>query len=101
MLITNSLMQASKNSQKKLKAKKHENLHKNEESQNLHSFWAIAFKGHWFKSPSRNLKSAKNSAFFGYMDILHEKIFGFIIALFANFTCICGKTVHFQTFFKK
>jgi hypothetical protein len=52
-------MQASKNSQKKLKAKNHEKLHKNEESQNLHSFWAIAFKGLWFKSPSRNIKSAK------------------------------------------
>jgi hypothetical protein len=43
----------------KLKAKNHEKMHKNENSQNSHSFWALAFfRGICFKPASTNLKSA-------------------------------------------
>jgi hypothetical protein len=42
----------------KLKAKNHEKMHKNENTKNLHSFLALVFLGHLFKSASTNLKSA-------------------------------------------
>jgi hypothetical protein len=58
MLISNSLMPATKMLPKKSKAKNHEKLHENENSQNSHSFLAKAFFKHLFKSESRNLKSS-------------------------------------------
>jgi hypothetical protein len=66
MLISNSLMPAFRNAHKKLKAKKNEKMHKNENTQKIMLFYT-------------------------HIDIFHENIFWIIIAFFANFKWKCKK----------
>ncbi len=95
MLISNSLMPAFWNAPNKLKAKNHEKMHKNEKTQNSHSFLALAFfRGICF--------SIKFCVFLIPILIFFKKeMFCIIIALFAILKANAKKNVHFQTLCKK
>ncbi len=88
----------------KVKSKKnHEKMHKNENTQNLHSFLGPTFfRGICLSRHQRIWNQHKILGFFiPILIFFKKKFFWFIIALFTILKCKCEKTVHFQTFCKK
>jgi hypothetical protein len=76
-------------------------MHKNENTQNSHSFLALAF----FICLSRHQRiwnQHKILRFFDtHIDIFQEKIFWIILALFAILKCKCEKNYTFSNIFQK
>ncbi len=78
-------------------------MHKNENTQNSHSFLALAFfRGICLSRHQRIWNQHKILRFFDtHIDILEEKIFGVIIALFAILKCKCEKNYTFSNILQK
>jgi hypothetical protein len=99
ILISNSLMPAFK----KFKAKNHEKMRKNENTNILHRFLAIAFfRGICLSRHQRIVNQQKILRFFtSKLIFFTKKFFGVIKALFANFKCKCEKNCTFSNILQK
>ena len=71
-------------------------MHKNENTQNSHSFLALAFFRGIFLSRHKILR-----VFDTHIDIFQEKFFWVIIALFAILKCKCEKKLYIFKHFAK
>ncbi len=89
--------------QQKLKAKNHEKMHKIENTQNLHSFLALAFfRGICLSRHQRIWNQHKILRFFyTHIDIFQEKNFWFIIVLFGFLKCKCETNCTFSDILQK
>ena len=78
-------------------------MHKNENTQNSHSFLALAFfRGICLSRHQRIWNQHKILRFFDtHNDIFQEKIFWVIIALFAYFKCKCENNCTFSNILQK
>ena len=78
-------------------------MHKNEKTQNSHSFLALAFlRGICLSRHQRIWNQHKILRFFDtHNDIFQEKFFWVIIALFAYFKCKCEKNCTFSNILQK
>ncbi len=92
-----------KNTQQKLKAKNHEKMHKNEKTQNSHSFLALAFfRGICLSRHQRIWNQHKILRVFDtHIDIFPEKIFLGHISTFCNLKMQMRKKLYiFKNFAK-
>jgi hypothetical protein len=85
-----------------VKSKKTRKSAQNKNTQNWHSFFAIAFfRGLCLSQHQRILDQHKILRFLVTHIDIFKKMFWVIISLFEYFKCKCEKTVHFKTFCKK